>query len=75
MNLDKLSALLKERDELKDIQRLINNDGYVLALYTSGGYAIKVLEDSYKSMLNTVINTKLSDIEYKTEETIKELLV
>ena len=33
MDYDKLSALFKERDELKDIQHKINDNNYVLTLY------------------------------------------
>ena len=77
MDYDKLSALFKERDELKDIQHKINDNNYVLTLYYKGtiGYIVKIFKDSYKSILNTTINAKLSDIEYKIEEALKESLV
>ena len=78
MDFDKLSTLFKERDELKDIQHQINDDKCTLALwckYSSGGYMSKVLEDSYKSILNNAINTKLSDVEYKIEEVLRKSLV
>jgi hypothetical protein len=75
MNFDKLSALFKERDELKDVQYQINDDKFILVLYLQGslgGHVSKVLEDNYKAILNTAINTKLLDIEYKIEEAFKE---
>ena len=78
MDFDKLSTLFKERDELKDMQHQINDDNYTLVLYHScsvGGYVRKVLEDSYKSILNNAINTKLSDVEYKIEEVLRKSLV
>ena len=78
MNYDKLSALFKERDELKDLQYEMNDNNHVLALCYKcllGNYVTKALEDSYKSMINTAINTKLSDIEYKIEEVLKESFV
>ena len=78
MNYDKLSALFKERDELKDLQYQMNDDYHFLALCYKGTlekYVTRVLEDDYKSILNTAINTKLSKIEYKIEEVFKESFV
>jgi len=53
----------------------INDDKFILVLYLQsslGGHISKVLEDNYKAILNTAINTKLLDIEYKIEEAFKE---
>ena len=77
MDYDKLLALFKERDELKNLQQQINDNKHVLALCykcSMGNYITRTLEDSYNSIISAAINTKLSDIEYKIEEVFKESL-